>query len=92
MRLPFTRVAEADPGTTQIDELSEHLRQEQESNLLLVEQLLELTGDEMGWRRLGASVARDLLTRAGLAQIAGRAWLYYAAVPLIRRAVRLKTY
>jgi len=93
MRLPFTRtVAEDAPTTTQIDELSTRLREEQESNLLLTEQLTELTADELGWRRMGASVTRDLLTRAGLSQIAARAWLYYAAVPLIRRAVRLKTY
>lgn len=94
MRWPFaTRVSETpDPGATRIDELAEQLRGEQESNLILTEQLMELTSDEMGWRRMGASVAREILTRYGLSQIAARAWLYYAAVPLIRRAVRLKTY
>lgn len=95
MRNPFTRtVSEAadQKPPTQIDELSTQLREEQESNLLLQEQLAELTTDEKGWRRLSSSVAQDLLTRRGLTEIAARAWLYYAAVPLIRRAVRLKTY
>lgn len=95
MRWPFaTRpISEsAKPVTGQVDELATRLREEQESNLILQEQLVELTADERGWQRLGASVSRDLLTRRGLSQIAARAWLYYAAMPLIRRAVRLKTY
>lgn len=93
MRLPFTRtVSEQSAPPSERDQLAEALRQEQDTNLHLQEQLLELTADEKGWRRLGASVAVDLLTRFGLTQIAARAWLYYAAMPLIRRAVRLKTY
>src|SRR3569623_16704 len=88
----FSRSTRETTSPTQGDQLSEALRQEQDTNLLMQEQLAELTADEQGWRRMGASVGRDLLTRLGLAQIAARAWLYYAAVPLIRRAVRLKTY
>jgi hypothetical protein len=94
MRWPFARTISEDAGqpVTQVDELATRLREEQESNLLLTEQLVQLTADERGWQRMGASVGHDLLTRAGLTQIAARAWLYYAAMPLIRRAVRLKTY
>lgn len=94
MRWPFaTRiVSEADTAANPVDQLSTRLREEQESNLLLTEQLLELTSDEQGWRRMSASIASELLTRRGLTEISARAWLYYAAVPLIRRAVRLKTY
>lgn len=95
MRWPFARtVSEADtgPALSSTDQLAERLRAEQDTNLLLQEQLVELTADERGWRRMGASVGQDLLTRHGLTQISARAWLYYAAHPLIRRAVRLKTF
>ncbi len=95
MRWPFARSvseAEAAPALSPTDELAEQLRAEQDTNLMLQERLVELTADERGWQRMGASVGQDLLTRAGLTQISARAWLYYAAHPLIRRAVRLKTF
>jgi hypothetical protein len=85
-------VSEEAPSPVRIDQLATRLREEQDTNLMLQEQLLELTTDERGWVRMGANVASDLLTRQGLKQISARAWLYYAAMPLIRRAVRLKTY
>jgi hypothetical protein len=64
------RLRSGRPAGSHVDELATRLREEQESNLLLTEQLVELTADERGWRRLGASVGRDLLTRSGLSQIA----------------------
>lgn len=95
MRWPFARtVSEIDdrPAVSSTDTFAEQLRAEQDTNLMLQERLVELTADERGWQRMGASVGHDLLTRTGLSQIAARAWLYYAAHPLIRRAVRLKTF
>lgn len=93
MRWPFARpISEAETALSPVDELSDRLRAEQDTNLLLQEQLAELTADERGWRRMGTSVGHDLLTRTGLNLISARAWLYYAAHPLIRRAVRVKTF
>jgi hypothetical protein len=44
MRWPFARTVSEDAApVTQVDELSTRLREEQESNLLLTEQLVELT-------------------------------------------------
>ena len=91
MRWPFVRTEDR-PLLSPTDQLAERLRAEQDTNLMLQEQLVDLTADERGWQRMGASVGHDLLTRPGLTQIAARAWLYYAAHPLIRRAVRLKTF
>jgi ribosomal protein L12E/L44/L45/RPP1/RPP2 len=77
---------------TTITEMSEQLRQEQESNLLLQESLadLELSLEDRSWIRFEAWGAQEF-SREGLRQAAAICRLMALANPLIRRGLSLRT-
>jgi hypothetical protein len=76
----------------QVDSLSEALRAEQETNLLLTESIAELEQDNRGWLRLDGYARQLQFTRQGLIEIAASARLNWLANPLIQRAVNVRMF
>lgn len=74
-------------------ELSEALRQEQESNLLLIEENadLELALEDQGWRRLSLTNNVEF-SRDGLRRMAALCHLMAIKNPLIKRGLALRTF
>lgn len=75
------------------DQLREELRQEQDTNLLLMEERwaeLELALDDVGWQRISLHAEREF-SRDGLRRICSLSRIMWAANPLIKRAVNLRT-
>jgi hypothetical protein len=80
------------PLGERVNQLSQQLRQEQETGMLLVEQISELESalNENGWDKLAASEPGTEFSRAGLQQIASLCRLTSIANPLVKRGVALR--
>jgi hypothetical protein len=83
-------VAAMDP---RVDALSEQLRAEQETNLLLEESLvdLELALEDQGWRRMSSAGSVEF-SRDGMRRMAALCQLMAIKNPLIKRGLALRTF
>jgi hypothetical protein len=86
-----TELAVREQGGDQVTIYQEQLRQEQETNLLLVEQIAELEGalQEDGWNQLSGDGATEF-SRDGLRRITALCRLTAVANPLVKRGVALR--
>jgi len=86
-----TRILGTTPLVERVDELSEALRGEQETSLLLEESLadLELSLEDASWRRLTADGTMEF-SRHGLKQISALCRLMAVKNPLIKRGLNLR--
>lgn len=86
-------LTEAAPDTQRVDELSEQLRQEQETSLLLTESIVELESqlamDDSGWDRLLGEGGTEF-SRAALKQLTALCRLTAIANPLMKRGLGLR--
>lgn len=88
VREAFSRRTSVVRVATEVEALSSRLRQEQESNLLLLEGMadLELALEDRGWERILGD-GQQQFTRQGLGRAAALCQLMVVANPLIKRAV-----
>lgn len=89
---PSTELVQVAKLSEQVSGYGEQLRQEQESNLLLVEQISELESalTENGWDTLAASEPGTEFSRDGLRQISSLCRLTVIANPLVKHGVMLR--
>lgn len=89
---PSTELVKLDKLEEQVTGYAEGLRQEQETNLLLSEQISELESalTENGWDTLAASEPGTEFSRSGLQQISSLCRLTAIANPLVKRGVSLR--
>lgn len=92
MRLPHWLGGKPVELTEQASQYAEALRQEQESNLLLAEQLTELQASlvEPGWESITGQYGTSEFNRDGLKRIAALCRLTAVANPLVKRGVSLR--
>lgn len=85
-------VAKLDKLEEQYSQTAEMLRQEQESNLLLQETVVELESSlvERGWQSIGSTEGGTEFTRSSLREFTGLSRLTTISNPLVKRGVGLR--